>query len=215
MASAANGDLDDDEVAAVQEETSTCPCMPHLLHSGPDLDARYPPLIAPPDEGPVDATDDRRDAVYQHGLGIAEDIRALVAAQGRKRRPDLNQVHYKDEETLAVVEDPRELDWLKHGARNDLTWLKPSVGLIVSSMVADLSLPDCKWPCRSGTGSKSATMVPSRLSKRARSHKFKGSDKGQGAQNPDTGHFGERWTPHLPRRLGLICLTRENGPLVR
>jgi hypothetical protein len=33
-------------------------------------------------------SDDRRDAVYQHGLGIAQDIRAEVAAQGRKRRPD-------------------------------------------------------------------------------------------------------------------------------
>ena len=111
-----------------------------------------PPLIAPPDEGLVDATDDRRDAVYQHRLGIAEGIRAQVAAQGRKRRPDLNQVHSRDEETLAVVEDPRELDWLEHGARNDLIWLKPSVGLIASPMVADLSLPDCKWPCHSGTG---------------------------------------------------------------
>ena len=88
MASAADGDLDDDEVAPVQEETSTCPCMPHLLDPVHELDARYPPLVAPPDEGLADATDDRRDAVYQHGLGIAEDIRAEVASQGRKRRPD-------------------------------------------------------------------------------------------------------------------------------
>ena len=134
--------MDDDEVAAVQEETSTRPCMSHLLHSGPDLDARYPPLIAPPDEGLVDATDDRRDAVYQHGLGIAEDIRAQVAAQGRKRRPGLNQARSKEEGALSVVEelveDPRELDWLKHGARDDLTWLKPStLGLASERWITD------------------------------------------------------------------------------
>ena len=40
MASAANGDLEDDEVAAVQEETSTCPCMPHHTCSALELDAR-------------------------------------------------------------------------------------------------------------------------------------------------------------------------------
>ena len=89
MASAADGDLDDDEVAPVQGETSTCPCMPHLLYPVHELDARYPPLVAPPDEGLADATDDRRDAVYQHGLGIAGGIRAEVASQGRKRRPDV------------------------------------------------------------------------------------------------------------------------------
>ena len=114
MASAANGDLEDDEVAAVQGETSACPCMPHLTYSALELDARYPPLVAPPDEGLVDATDDRRDAVYQHGLGIAEEIRAQVSAQGRKRRPDLGKEPHKEDEelddTLAVVADPRVLD---------------------------------------------------------------------------------------------------------
>ncbi len=127
MADAEPGELDDDEVAAMQEETS--PCMPHLIYSAAELNERYPPLTAPPDDGLVDATDDRRDAVYQHGLGIAEDIRAQVAAQARKRRPDVNQTRSKEEGALSVVEglveDPRELDWLKHGARNDLTWLKP------------------------------------------------------------------------------------------
>jgi hypothetical protein len=88
MASAASADIDEDEVDAVQEETSISPCMPHLTYSASELDARYPPLVAPPDEGLIDISDDKRDAVYQHGLRIAEDIRAEVAAQGRKRRPD-------------------------------------------------------------------------------------------------------------------------------
>ena len=104
MADADPNGLDDDEVTAVQEETSACPCMPHRLHSGPDLDARHPPLIAPPDEGLADAADDRSDAVYQHGLGTAEDIRTQVAAQGRKRRPDLKQTRSKEEGALSVVE---------------------------------------------------------------------------------------------------------------
>ena len=87
MADAEPSDLNDDEVAEVQEETSTCPCMPHLMYSATELDARYPPLVAPPDEGLVDVTDDRRDGVYQHGLKLASEIRAQVTAQGRRRRP--------------------------------------------------------------------------------------------------------------------------------
>ena len=87
MTSAANGDLDDDEVAVVQEETSTCPCMPHLMYSAPELDRKYPPLTAPPDDGLVDVTDDLRDGTYQHGLRLATEIRAQVTTQGRRRRP--------------------------------------------------------------------------------------------------------------------------------
>ena len=61
--------------------------MPHLTYSADELDTRYPPLVAPEDEGLVDATDDGRDGVYQYGLGLASEIRAQVAAQGRRRRP--------------------------------------------------------------------------------------------------------------------------------
>ena len=81
----ADADLDDDEVAAIQEETS--PCMPHLMHSAAELDARYPPLVAPPDEGLADVADDRRDGVYQHGLKPASEIRDQATTQGRRRRP--------------------------------------------------------------------------------------------------------------------------------
>ena len=85
MADAEPGELDDDEVAAMQEETSLC--MPHLMYSAAELDTRYPPLEAPPDDGLADVADDRRDGVYQHGLKLASEIRAQVATQGRKRRP--------------------------------------------------------------------------------------------------------------------------------
>ena len=85
MADAEPGDLDDDEVAAIQEETPLC--MPHLMYSAAELDTRCPPLVALPGEGLADVADDRRDGVYQHGLKLAGEIRAQVATQGRKRRP--------------------------------------------------------------------------------------------------------------------------------
>ena len=69
----------------MQEETS--PCMPHLVYSAAELDTRYPPLVAPPDEGLADVADDRRGGVYQHGLKLAGEIRAQVTTQGRRRRP--------------------------------------------------------------------------------------------------------------------------------
>ena len=85
MAEAQN-DAGDEEVAELQEETS--PCMPHLTYSAEELDARYPPLVAPEDDGLEDLADDGQDQVYQHGLGIARQIRADVAVQGRRRRPE-------------------------------------------------------------------------------------------------------------------------------
>jgi hypothetical protein len=81
----AQSDAGVEEVAELQEETS--PCMPHLTYSASELDARYPPLVAPEDDGLEDLAEDRRDGVFQHGLGIAEEIRAAVAAEGRRRMP--------------------------------------------------------------------------------------------------------------------------------
>ena len=49
-----------------------------------------PPLVAPEDDGLEDLADDGQDQVYQHGLGIARQIRADVAVQGRRRRPEAN-----------------------------------------------------------------------------------------------------------------------------
>ena len=104
----------------MQEETSACPCMPHLMYPVPGLDARYPPLVAPPDEGLVDATDDRRDAVYQHGLGIAEGIRAEVAAQGRRRRPnqECTTGGSAPRSVIGVVEELPDTDYSKGTYRN-------------------------------------------------------------------------------------------------
>ena len=72
MADADPSDLQDDEVAEVQEETT--PCMPHLMYPAAELNERYPPLVAPPDEGLADVADDRKDGVYQHGLRLAREI---------------------------------------------------------------------------------------------------------------------------------------------
>ncbi len=74
MADAEPGELDsDDVVATAQEETSPSPCMPHLMYSAAELDARYPPLVAPPDDGLADVADDRKDGAYQHGLKRGRD----------------------------------------------------------------------------------------------------------------------------------------------
>ena len=88
MADAEPGELDSDEVmVAAQDETSPCPCMPHLMYSAAELIARSPPLVAPPDDGLADVAGDRKDGVLQHGLKLAREIRAQVSAQGRRRRP--------------------------------------------------------------------------------------------------------------------------------
>ncbi len=73
------------EVAGQMEETS--PIMPHLLHSAMRLDELYPAIEAPPDEPLQDIQQDARDAVYQHGLRIAEHIRQQTEVEGRRRRP--------------------------------------------------------------------------------------------------------------------------------
>ena len=88
MADAAVRESEDGEdLAALQEETSSCPCMPHLSYSASELGTRYPPLVAPPDDGLDDTSEDKRDGLYQHGLEIAAEIRAAVAVEGRRRKP--------------------------------------------------------------------------------------------------------------------------------
>ena len=63
--------------------------MPHLTCSPADLDRLYPSLEAPSDECLDDMVDTSADGVYQRGLTIAAEIRAQTAAQGRKRRPEV------------------------------------------------------------------------------------------------------------------------------
>jgi len=82
----AQSEAGDEEVAELQEETS--PCMPHLTYSAGELDARYPSLVAPEDDGSGDPAGDRHDQVFQHGLGIAKEIRAAVAVEGRRGKPE-------------------------------------------------------------------------------------------------------------------------------
>ena len=64
--------------------------MPHLEHSGADLDRLFPSIPPPEDDKLDDLVDDRADVVYQKGLRISEQITAETSAQGRRRRPTLS-----------------------------------------------------------------------------------------------------------------------------
>ena len=75
--------IEDDTVGNVER----MPVMPHLSVDKADLDRLYPSLEAPESDRHNDIHDDVRDGVYQHGLQIAEEIRAQSESQGRRRRP--------------------------------------------------------------------------------------------------------------------------------
>ncbi len=69
-----------------QDNPSDTPRMPHRELSNEQLNTQYPSLVAPPDDDLQDAQDDAADAVYQHGLKIAEGVAADMAVHGRTRR---------------------------------------------------------------------------------------------------------------------------------
>ena len=69
-----------------QDDPSDTPRMPHHELSNELLNTQYPSLVAPPDDDLQDAQDDTADAVYQHGLKIAEGVAADMAVHGRTRR---------------------------------------------------------------------------------------------------------------------------------
>ena len=73
----------------VQAKGETSPIMPHLMCSPADLDRLYPSLEAPSDDCLDDMVETSADGVYQRGLTIAAEIRAQTAAQGRKRKPEV------------------------------------------------------------------------------------------------------------------------------
>ena len=60
--------------------------MPHLEHTGEELDGLHPSLIPPDDEALEDTQNDADDCVYSHGLELAERLRQDTASHGRKRR---------------------------------------------------------------------------------------------------------------------------------
>ena len=61
--------------------------MPHLEH--PDrrvMDELYPSFVAAEDlEDMGEADNDKEDVIYQHGLGIVEEIRNKLITDGRRR----------------------------------------------------------------------------------------------------------------------------------
>ena len=74
-----------DEGAALEKP----PSMPHLEHSGADLDRLFPSIPPPEDDKLDDLVDDLADAVYQKGIRLSQEITAETTAQGRRRRPTL------------------------------------------------------------------------------------------------------------------------------
>ena len=62
------------------------PFMPHLRHSGEELDALFPPLEVPE---AVDAEDPQAlevETLLEEGLRVAADIVKTVEEQGRRRK---------------------------------------------------------------------------------------------------------------------------------
>ncbi len=70
--------------ASGEEETS--PTMPHLVHDSCELDALYPPIVAPEDDMLDDPCEEGGDATYQQGLKVAHEIREMMQTRGRVRR---------------------------------------------------------------------------------------------------------------------------------
>ena len=60
--------------------------MPHIEHTGEELDGLHPSLIPPDDEALEDTQNDADDCVYSHGLELAERLRQDTASHGRKRK---------------------------------------------------------------------------------------------------------------------------------
>ena len=78
------------EIANIQpgaHQRGPCAAMPHVGKTGAELDESYPSLASPEEDELEDVADDRADAVYQHGLAIAETIRRESQEHGRRKRP--------------------------------------------------------------------------------------------------------------------------------
>ncbi len=76
--------------------------MPHLDFTGRDLDEAYPSIVAPADDRLDDVAADEYDAVFQHGLQIAEEIRGQMQEHGRKRRFNEDKTTTTTTNTTAV-----------------------------------------------------------------------------------------------------------------
>ena len=68
------------------------PIMPHLIFNDQELEKRYPRLTAPEDEHADDPAIDAADLILQVGQRIADEIRANMHAEGRRRRKTTSSV---------------------------------------------------------------------------------------------------------------------------
>ena len=68
------------------------PLMPHLVFNDQELEERYPRLTAPEDEHADDPAIDAADLILQVGQRIADEIRANMHAEGRRRRKTTSSV---------------------------------------------------------------------------------------------------------------------------
>lgn len=117
--------------AMIVDETVAEPFMPHLTLNRTDLDRLYPSVTVPL---AVDANggNDLEDATLNEGLKHAKGLVRACAEQDRTWRLVSKQVGVTPGSSAVTH------DWHRRGTRNGLTWLKPSVGLTVASVVADL-----------------------------------------------------------------------------
>ena len=74
-------------LAGAEEETVTSqPRMPHLEMNATDLDAQFPSMNAPEDDGLEDLNKDEDDDLLKEGMQIAADIAEEMVRHGRTRR---------------------------------------------------------------------------------------------------------------------------------
>ena len=78
----------EEEELVERHEGSDAPIatMPHLEHTGEELDGIHPSFIPPDDEDMEDTQNDADDCVFRHGIELAERLRQDTASHGRKRR---------------------------------------------------------------------------------------------------------------------------------
>ena len=79
-------DEDEEELKAEEETAGTKPWMPHLMLTEDELDAQFPSLEVPEDDGLEDPNQDDDDAMLQHGMSIAREIADGMLRNGRTRR---------------------------------------------------------------------------------------------------------------------------------
>ena len=104
------------------------PYMPHLALAQEELDRLHPSLVPPDDEQLDDLVSDERDAVYQKGMQLAEEIRSETSLQGRMRRP-----------LLARLEEQQQHN--RSSSRSRTRTIRPFGGGVVSGATTSVLLP--------------------------------------------------------------------------